>query len=326
MKMKHPTPDISRAKVLVECVRRMLGGRSLHQRDPHTLDQLTAPLQARLDTIEQRLADLSRQMQAASGAQNGHAVDQVHTRLETITHHLEDVSRQIAATGATRNGGESETVRDAIAALEKQISRAGREQLKANSLTESQTEKLSAALETLRADNARRDTELATVREQMHAAEAAARQDVIQAIFPALDGLDEAIRSGEQLLEQPEAAPSSATFFERMWMRKEPPLEDTATTLRAGMSAWLVGLTFVRQRLLDVLAAEGVQPISAAGEPFDPEVHIAMDVVPASAELPPGIVATELRRGYRSGNRVLRHAEVAVSSERTEPSVGDAQM
>ncbi len=315
--MKKRTPDISRGKALVERMRQMLTGRSLRTGSTQAMVQLAIPLQTRLDAIEQHLADLSRQMEASGNSPNGSTIDRVHTRLEALAHHLEDVARQSEATGASHNGFETETVRDAITALEKQISRAGREQLKANSLTEAQTEKFSDALEMLRADNARRDAELTALREQMHVAETSARQDVIQAILPALDGLDEATRSGQKLLEQPGTPAPSATFFERMWMRKEPPPQEVAT-LREGMAAWLVGLTFVRQRLLDVLAAEGVQPISAEGEPFDPEMHIAMDVVPASVDLPPGTVATELRRGYRIGNRVLRHAEVAVSSDSIE--------
>jgi molecular chaperone GrpE (heat shock protein) len=55
-------------------------------------------------------------------------------------------------------------------------------------------------------------------------------------------------------------------------------------------------------------------------------MHIAMDVVPASAKLPPGTVATELRRGYHIGSRVLRHAEVAVSSESIEQTATNEQM
>jgi molecular chaperone GrpE len=83
--------------------------------------------------------------------------------------------------------------------------------------------------------------------------------------------------------------------------------------LRGALDSWLVGLTFVRQRLLDVLAAEGVRPMDAEGQPFDPRLHVALEVVPAGDELPPGTVAAELRRGYLVGDRVLRHAEVAVS-------------
>jgi molecular chaperone GrpE len=71
----------------------------------------------------------------------------------------------------------------------------------------------------------------------------------------------------------------------------------------------------VRQRLLGVLADEGIMPIAAEGQSFDPHLHVALEVVPPSDDLPPGHVAAELRRGYMAGERVLRHAEVAVSGQ-----------
>jgi molecular chaperone GrpE len=81
------------------------------------------------------------------------------------------------------------------------------------------------------------------------------------------------------------------------------------------MVAWLAGLTFVRQRLLDVLAAEGVQPIVAEGRPFDPHYHVALEVVRPTDSLPAGTIGAELRRGYLAEGRVLRYAEVAVAGE-----------
>src|SRR5919109_1121080 len=42
--------------------------------------------------------------------------------------------------------------------------------------------------------------ELASVREQSRAALAASRLDLVRSVLPALDGLDEALRSGRQLL------------------------------------------------------------------------------------------------------------------------------
>jgi anti-sigma factor RsiW len=92
---------------------------------------------------------------------------------------------------------------------------------------------------------------------------------------------------------------------------------------RAALDAWLVGLTFVRQRLLDTLAAEGVRPMDAEGQPFDPQRHIALEVVPADNGLLPGAVAAELRRGYMVGERVLRHAEVAVAQDDRRPATDD---
>jgi molecular chaperone GrpE len=79
------------------------------------------------------------------------------------------------------------------------------------------------------------------------------------------------------------------------------------------IAAWLEGLEFVRDRLLDVLSAEGVRPIETDGETFDPHLHVAVEATPASDEQPAGSIAQETRRGYRIGDAVLRYAEVVVA-------------
>jgi molecular chaperone GrpE len=219
-----------------------------------------------------------------------------------------------AAPAYAADGEETAALHQALASLEKQINRAGREQLKANSLVEAQAEHFNAALEALRAADARREAEITLLRDQNRAAEAAARLEVVRAILPVIDGLDEALRSGQQLLDRPAPPAVRPGLFGRL-RRRAPVPAAPDRGLREGMAAWLVGLTFVRQRLLDLLAAEAVVPIEAQGQPFDPQRHVALDVVPAGATLPPGTVAAELRRGYLVGQRVLRHAEVAVAKE-----------
>lgn len=214
----------------------------------------------------------------------------------------------------------------AVTALEKQIGRAGREQLKANTLAEAHLERLTAALEALRAADARRDAEVATLQDQSRAAQVAARRAVALSLLPVLDGLDAALQAGQHVLEQsPVAAPppdsvsdAPPTLLQRVFGRQAaatPAIQpnNEGMGLRDDLRAWLVGLTFVRQRLLDVLAAEGITPIAALGLPFDPYVHSALHVVPAREGLPSGTVAAELRRGYRIDDRVLRPAEVAVA-------------
>src|SRR5947199_211805 len=74
--------------------------------------------------------------------------------LEAIEHRL----RELATPTAPTPDPALAALPPALAALEKQISRAGREQLKANSLAEAQLAQLTAALDALRAADARRDT------------------------------------------------------------------------------------------------------------------------------------------------------------------------
>jgi molecular chaperone GrpE (heat shock protein) len=201
-----------------------------------------------------------------------------------------------------------------VAALEKQIGRAGREQLKANALTETQAERLAATLATLQASETRREAELVAAREQSQTAVTEARLAVVRAIFPTLDGLDEAIRAGHATLTHAARRESAAALLRRLLLGAAQA-EDRreAEALHAALNAWLGGLTMVRRRLLDALAAEGITLIAAEGQPFDPRRHIAVEVVAAAA--PPGTVMQEIRRGFVVGTRVLRHAEVAVAGE-----------
>jgi len=59
--------------------------------------------------------------------------------------------------------------------------------------------------------------------------------------------------------------------------------------------------------LIDV----GVEPVASVGENFDPELHEAVDTVPADAEND-GRVTAEYARGYRFGDKLLRPARVQV--------------
>jgi molecular chaperone GrpE len=73
----------------------------------------------------------------------------------------------------------------------------------------------------------------------------------------------------------------------------------------------LGGMRSTYGQLMDVLGREGLEPIEAAGARFDPELHEAV-MSSGDGEL---VVAQELRRGYKLGNRVLRAALVALESE-----------
>jgi molecular chaperone GrpE len=57
----------------------------------------------------------------------------------------------------------------------------------------------------------------------------------------------------------------------------------------------------------------GVQPITTAGETFDPNFHEAVGVEERN-DVPPNTVFEEMLRGYRIGNRVVRHSMVRVST------------
>jgi molecular chaperone GrpE len=84
--------------------------------------------------------------------------------------------------------------------------------------------------------------------------------------------------------------------------------------LRAsGAEGITAGLDMVQRQLLEVLAKHGVEPIEAMGTPFDPNLHDALLQQP-TADHPEGTVVSELSKGYKIRDRVLRPSKVAVSA------------
>ena len=76
---------------------------------------------------------------------------------------------------------------------------------------------------------------------------------------------------------------------------------------------WTEGVTAIDRKLRALLDSEGVRPIEAMGQPFDPREHEAVTSVPGTGR-PDGEVVAEIRRGYRLRDRVLRPALVAVAA------------
>lgn len=73
------------------------------------------------------------------------------------------------------------------------------------------------------------------------------------------------------------------------------------------------GMSMVLKQLTDFLADNGLQPIDAEGQKFDPNLHEAIAHEP-SAKVPEGTVIRQTRRGYRMKDRLLRPSSVVVSS------------
>jgi molecular chaperone GrpE len=74
----------------------------------------------------------------------------------------------------------------------------------------------------------------------------------------------------------------------------------------------VAGVEMTVRALIDFLRAQGVTPLQAVGQAFDPTRHEAVDHV-ASAAHPPNTVVDEFHRGYLIGERVLRPARVSVA-------------
>lgn len=72
------------------------------------------------------------------------------------------------------------------------------------------------------------------------------------------------------------------------------------------------GVELIYKQLQDVLAKLGVKPIEAKGQPFDPHVHEAIEMVETS-DVPDHQVLEEWQRGYKFKDRLIRPAMVKVA-------------
>jgi molecular chaperone GrpE len=78
-------------------------------------------------------------------------------------------------------------------------------------------------------------------------------------------------------------------------------------------AAFTEGFQLVCNQFRAVLEKAGVQTIAAEGQPFDPNLHEAITHMP-SDQVPEGHVLAQTRRGYKLGDKLLRAAQVVVSS------------
>jgi molecular chaperone GrpE len=98
-----------------------------------------------------------------------------------------------------------------------------------------------------------------------------------------------------------------------------PVLDDLERALDAAESsenaaALREGVSLIYNKLRDVLAKVGVEPITAVGESFDPALHEAIMRVEGQPGQPADTVVEELRRGYRLNDRVIRASMVKVAA------------
>jgi molecular chaperone GrpE len=75
---------------------------------------------------------------------------------------------------------------------------------------------------------------------------------------------------------------------------------------------WVQGILLIERNLRAVVERAGLERIEAQGKPFDPWEHEAV-LTEESAEHEDNTVTQVIRPGYRSGKKVVRPAQVAVS-------------
>jgi molecular chaperone GrpE len=93
-----------------------------------------------------------------------------------------------------------------------------------------------------------------------------------------------------------------------------PALDSFERALKAGGdgSEFRGGVELIYRQLMDALQKAGVQPVSAVGQPFDPKMHEAIEMVDTN-DVPDHHVLDELQRGYKYKDRLLRPAMVRVA-------------
>jgi molecular chaperone GrpE len=78
----------------------------------------------------------------------------------------------------------------------------------------------------------------------------------------------------------------------------------------SGGNPWVDGMKLIERKLRTSLEAQGLTPIKALGEPFDPKLHEAVRQDKGEE----GIVVSEMEKGYRYLDRIIRPSKVVVGN------------
>ena len=93
-----------------------------------------------------------------------------------------------------------------------------------------------------------------------------------------------------------------------------PVLDDFERALKVETADrdYAKGVELIYQRLYETLKKMGLEPIETAGQPFDPNVHAAVERVPTE-EAEDQTILGEYQRGYNFKGKLLRPAMVRVA-------------
>lgn len=74
------------------------------------------------------------------------------------------------------------------------------------------------------------------------------------------------------------------------------------------------GNKLIHDKFIKLLEAEGLKPINAVGEEFNPDLHEALTQIPSPSEDMKGKVIDEIEKGYYLGEKVIRFSKVVVGA------------
>ena len=120
---------------------------------------------------------------------------------------------------------------------------------------------------------------------------------------------------------QREQAEYNINATARVVERMLPVMDDMDRAIAAlpntqASNDWSNGFRMIQQKLHAVLDQEGVTPIPAAGQMFDPTLHeaVSYEEQPGYQE---GQIIAEVSRGYKLGDRILKPSMVRVAKQPT---------
>ncbi len=88
---------------------------------------------------------------------------------------------------------------------------------------------------------------------------------------------------------------------------------DRALAVESADDKMKEGIALIKKQMLEIMAGLGCTEIPTVGETFNPEIHDAVMHI-ESEEYGEQAVVEELRKGYKCGDRVIRHAMVKVAN------------
>ena len=91
----------------------------------------------------------------------------------------------------------------------------------------------------------------------------------------------------------------------------------------ANLNNLYVGIDMTMKELLNVFEAQGIKPVPAEGQPFDHNIHEAVQQA-ENADVPANTVLQVLRPGFTIQDRLLRPAQVIVSTGGPKANGADA--
>lgn len=208
-------------------------------------------------------------------------------------------------------------------------------------LLQTAQERLQRELDTVRSQNDELQQQLATSQKQastQYAADLAAQEkrwskeqeSLLRGLLNVMDALDRACTYWQEQAEPLETASiEKISSFDRpktlrqkvaLWLgdlsQKLASVEGGSTDPNLSLTEILnsdrAGVELIRRNLLDLLKQQQVIPMQAQGKPFNSQYMYAIGR--QASDVPENTVIQEVVRGYWQGDRVLREAQVIVST------------